>query len=66
MNSTPTPPITVQVTLDTSRLPEPRQGDFRARAQLNRETPEEMLARILRAALGGYDPTSPIIVSPAS
>lgn len=65
MNSTPTPPITVQVTLDTSRLPEPRQGDFRARAQLNRETPEEMLARILRTALGGPDPTSPIIVYPA-
>lgn len=63
--NTPTPPITVQVTLDTSRLPEPRQGDFRARAQLNRETPEEMLARILRLALGSNDPASPITVSPA-
>lgn len=59
----PTPPITVQVTLDTSRIPEPRQGDFRARAQLNRETPEEMLARILRVSLGG--PDSPLSVSPA-
>lgn len=62
--ASPADAITVHVTLDTSRLPKQRQGDFRARAQLNREEPEQMLARILRESIGS-DADSAITVTAA-
>lgn len=58
-----TPPITVQVTLETDRLPADKRGHFAARAVLDNESSSERLARLLTKALGGSD--SPFTVRPA-
>lgn len=60
---TPDKPITVQVTLDTDRLPADKRGHFAARAVLDNETGAERLARLLTKALGGTD--GPFTVRPA-
>ncbi len=56
-------PITVQVTLETERLPADKRGHFAARAVLDNESAPERLARLLTKALGGTD--GPFTVRPA-
>lgn len=48
-------PITIQVTLDTERLPADKRGHFAARAVLDNETAAARLARLVAKALGGAD-----------
>jgi hypothetical protein len=64
MDTTPVhEPITIQVTLDTERLPADKRHHFAARATLNNETAQVRLARLITKALGGND--SPFTVRPA-
>lgn len=60
---TPDNPITVQVTLETERLPADKRGHFAARAVLANETGSARLARLLTKTLGGTD--GPFTVRPA-
>lgn len=55
--------ITVQVTLETDRLPADKRGHFAARATLDNETAPERLSRLLTKLLGGKD--GPFTVKPA-
>jgi hypothetical protein len=64
MDTKPAPEtITIQVTLDTERLPADKRQHFAARATLNNETSQARLARLITKALGGTD--SPFTVRPA-
>ena len=64
MKTAPDPePITIQVTLDTERLPADKRGHFAARAVLDNETAAARLARLVTKALGGID--GPFTVRPA-
>ena len=57
--------LEVKVTLDPAQMPAALRGDLPARAQLNRETPSELLSKLIARALGANTEGSPLTVKPA-